>query len=220
MGITVLPPSSSKRASGQAPPKPPETTKPPGPPHRPPPEREEQSYPPLGGIKWYKLAELIKGKEKCPHCFSEDPFHLEEGCPVLAKSGLICVLDAAKAAAIYNKYDALHPRTPGTGRSGGHGSGRGGAGWGRTGERGGDSNSSVRRATSSEREKPSPAPPPPPPNPSPPVTDAAAPSRASSTAASNQYSAFRDENEIPSDSDDDDGFLLDYGNNDDDEGIT
>ena len=37
------------------------------------------------------------------------------------------------------------------------------------------------------------------------MTDAAAPSRASSTAASNQYSAFRDKNEIPSDSDDDDG---------------
>ena len=218
MGITIPPPSSIKRASGQAPPKPTETTKPPGPPHRPPPDREEQIYPPPGGIKWYKLAELIKGKEKCPHCFSEDPFHLEEGCPALAKSGLICVLDAAKAAAIYNKYDALHPRTPGTGRGGGRGSGRGGAGRGGTGGRGGDSNSSVRRATSSEREKPSPAPPPPPPNPSPPVTDAAAPSRASSTAASNQYSAFRDENEIPSDSDDDDGFLLDYGNNVDDKG--
>ena len=150
---------------------------------------------------------MVDGKTSCAFCHSRDAFHWEVGCPALASCDLVCSEDKVGAKAILAKFDVHRPRPGrgGAGRGGRGDSGRGGSGRGASG-RGGDA--SGRRATSSERlavTQPAPthvppAPPGPPPNPA------------------THYSAYPDTNGIPSDSDNDAAFDLNYGNNVDSSG--
>eukprot|EP00956_Cyclotella_meneghiniana_P018371 scaffold30534_cov37-Cyclotella_meneghiniana.AAC.3 len=164
----------------------------------------EVTYPPVGGVKWSAIQDLLDAGCQCHCCFSGDSFHLNEGCPVLASKGKVVIDDDTAAKEIMTKYAAHRPRPPNNAGGRGQGAGRG---------RGRDGRGppppppktnappSARRATSSERTTPSAAPTP---APAPPAV-----------ATENQFAGldscqYVDYEEIPSDPDDDAEFDYEF----------
>eukprot|EP00956_Cyclotella_meneghiniana_P026201 scaffold56081_cov49-Cyclotella_meneghiniana.AAC.1 len=192
-------PPSAKKAKANTPAPSPS----PNPPKQP---SMEVTYPPVGGVKWSAIQDLLDAGRQCHCCFSGDSFHLKEGCPVLASKGKVVIDDEEAAKAIMTKYAAHRPRPPGgpggRGPGAGRGRGRGGRGPPPPPPKN-DANPSARRATSSERSAPSPAPAPVPPTPA--------------CATPNQFAGldtcqYVDNEEIPSDPDDDAAFDHEFSN--------
>ena len=64
------------------------------------------TYPPTKGVRHAWVTSFMEADKQCVCCFSTDRFHLDNGCPILAKEGLIPAKDADAAAAIVERYKA------------------------------------------------------------------------------------------------------------------
>ena len=186
------------------------------------------AYPPEP-LRWAQLGRLVDANTLCPVCFSPRDFCRTHSCPALAKKDLVIIEDKVAAKKILDDYAAVHPqrgsqntRTPSRGGT----PGRGGRSGGRLGARGNTRNTSTARPASAASppsdEVPPPSDTPPAENPSPSEEPQSSGQRATSNTrpaeSDNRFSQFREAASLSSDSDDDAGYEMLYGNQVDAEG--
>ena len=151
----------------------------------PPPRGGPPNYPPSKGVHWNIVQDLMKDNKQCGVCHSKNPFHWETGCPCAATIGKVLIDDDKASTEIMTKYsDHSADREKNNSARGGN-SRRGGRGGGRGGP------------------QPSPAPPTPPQYPAP----------HPQSPPPHRHSNFPNTQDLSSESDDDDGFEIEYGNN-------